>query len=153
MKKLIIIFFLLVGISQAQLLTLLNTTESSVVNIVTNGTFDTASDWSLGTGVTISGGVCNYNVAASYHAAIQNVGLTAGKTYGYSIDVVYTSNDGLRFAYHNGSYQNIHDGTITESGTYTGTVEIIGTPTGSIYIRAYDGFVGTIDNVIMWEIP
>ena len=54
--------------------------------LVTNGSFDTNSDWSLGSGSTISGGSLNI-VSAPYNANTkQTISLTNGTTYKISIN-------------------------------------------------------------------
>lgn len=54
--------------------------------LVTNGGFDTDSDWTKGSGSTISGGSLNI-VGATYNANTrQSISLTSGKKYKISID-------------------------------------------------------------------
>ena len=63
--------------------------------LVTNGTFDTDSDWTLASGSTIGGGSLNI-VSAPYNANTrQTISLTSGKTYIVNINATATgsSND------------------------------------------------------------
>ena len=50
-------------------------------NEVTNGTFDTNTDWTLGTKWSISGGKLNSVASASTASASQSTSITIGKTY------------------------------------------------------------------------
>jgi hypothetical protein len=58
--------------------------------LVTNGTFDADSDWTKGTGWTISGGKANLDTSAAgagvFTQIYQNVPTTAGKVYAVSAD-------------------------------------------------------------------
>lgn len=49
--------------------------------MVVNGTFDTDTIWSKGTGITIENGKAYFNNVVGGNGIIQNVGLMAGKTY------------------------------------------------------------------------
>ena len=53
---------------------------------VTNGTFDTNSDWSVGSGWTISGGKANVN-STSLADMSQDIGSSTGKTYKITFEV------------------------------------------------------------------
>ena len=58
--------------------------------LITNGNFETNSDWSLGSGSTISGGSLNI-VSAPYNANTkQTISLTSGKTYIVNINATAT---------------------------------------------------------------
>jgi len=82
---------------------------------VTNGDFATDSDWSKGTGITISGGKANFANTAKGQRLQQNFSFTAGKTYKIVIVVSNYSSGNLGF-YMGGDYaiQNIN-----ANGTYT----------------------------------
>ena len=56
--------------------------------LVTNGTFDTDSDWTKETGWTISGGKASYNGSAATSALYQNISAVSGTTYRVSFRVV-----------------------------------------------------------------
>jgi len=86
---------------------------SPYANVVQNGTFDTDSDWTKGTGVTISGGKANWTNTANNVGITQNNIITSGKNY----KVVFTV-----FNYSSGSvrvrFPQITD-RVTSNGTYT----------------------------------
>jgi len=86
---------------------------SPYANVVQNGTFDTDSDWTKGTGVTISGGKANWTNTANNVGITQNDIITSGKNY----KVVFTV-----FNYSSGSvrvrFPQITD-RVTSNGTYT----------------------------------
>jgi hypothetical protein len=112
--------------------------------LITNGTFDADSDWTKGTGWSISGGEA-HSVAAGWYSIYQNIGLAASITYHYSIDVTAVTSGAVRLRYYNGSYQNIL--TISSPGTYTGNFTPTGSVNGNFYIQTDGtGFVGSVDN-------
>ena len=67
----------------------LNLLTSEQPNLVTNGTFDTDSDWTKGTGWTISNNLANFN-GFGFNAFRQNVGLITGKIYKVTFDLNIT---------------------------------------------------------------
>jgi len=112
---------------------------------VTNGDFDTDSDWNKAAGWTISGGKANANTTGSYINLYQNGVFTIGKTYKVSFDITdYTSGD-VR---------------ITEAGyDISGLINAVGSYSfvftasySSLYIQGLNSFVGSIDNVSVKEI-
>ena len=118
------------------------------LNLVTNGTFDTDSDWSKGTGWSIANGV-----AASDGSQSSNSGLiqynvhTSGKTYTLTFDVVSTNSEQIKF-WVNGA-QNIFTSALGV-GTHTYTYTAL--HTGTAYFEATAAFVGSIDNVKIQEV-
>ena len=68
---------------------LLETHQTFGNNLVTNGDFATDSDWSLASGITISGGKANFNNTANGDGLQQNNILTTGKRY----EVTFTISD------------------------------------------------------------
>ena len=119
--------------------------------LVTNGTFDADTNWTKGTGWTISGGAARYNNTAGYNSLSQNVGIVLGKSYQLVFDITVTS----------GSLADVRAGggtagfTIGSGYSSTQTVSINFTPTGTdgiIYFVAQSGaFVGSIDNISIFE--
>ena len=72
--------------------------EVTGTELVTNGTFDSDTDWTKGTGWTISGGVATAAGPASDGSYFsQNIGLVAGKAYKYSIDLVSGTLNGTNY--------------------------------------------------------
>ena len=114
--------------------------------LVTNGDFATDSDWSKGTGWTISGGTASFNGGAD--AAIsQSSVVTSGTEYKVLFTISDLTTSGslqLRF----GSTGSV-DKTITKNGTYYFHLTADGT---TLYFRAISGFNGSIDNVSVQEV-
>jgi hypothetical protein len=106
----------------------LNLLTSEQPNLVTNGTFDTDSDWSLGTGWSIEDGKAYRGAEASGSNLQQNNIFTIGKKYKVTLDVL--ENIGINKVF-------IGSGTgFTLSGT--GTQTFIGNCTNNtiLYIQA-----------------
>jgi len=127
--------------SQMKLLT------SNQPELVTNGDFATNSNWTLGTGVTISGGSANFNGAVNTNIR-QDIGLITGKTY----KIVFTVSNYVsgNIDYNVGG--NTRKGEITANGTYTDSVV---SDSGALLFFQSDqslGFVGSIDNVSVKEV-
>jgi len=125
----------------------LNLLTSEQPNLVTNGTFDTDSDWVKGGGATISGGKANIIGDGSAFGYVEQVGtFVSGKKYKVTLDAIINSGGGLVVKYGFPYAANIGD--ITTSGSYTfyytaatsGSI-IIGRSTGGV---AYNS---SIDNV------
>ena len=114
--------------------------------LVTNGDFATDSDWSKGTGWTISGGTASFNGGAD--AAIsQSSVVTSGTEYKVLFTISDLTTSGslqLRF----GSTGSV-DKTINKNGTYYFHLTADGT---TLYFRAISGFNGSIDNVSVQEV-
>ena len=113
--------------------------------LVTNGTFDTDSDWTKGTGVTISGGVVN---ATSATAIItQTVSLVSGNVYAVTFDYTMASGLALRIE---GSGILATSPTLGSSGNITLYI----TANSTTFKIAASGalFTGTIDNISVREI-
>jgi len=112
---------------------------------ITNGGFDTGSDWILSSSVFISGGTVNF-VGVSGRFASQDV-LTAGRNYKLFFDITeYTSGVVTIFG---GSGNNVGSGLAASSvGSYTLTFTA-----GGSNNRVYLGglFTGSIDNVSVKE--
>ena len=110
--------------------------------LVTNGDFATDSDWTLGTGITISGGSANFTGVANANIN-QNAGLVTGKTYKIVFTISnYVSGD---IDYNVGGATR--QGAVSGNGTYTNYVV---SNTGQLLYFQSDqtlGFTGSIDNV------
>ena len=115
--------------------------------LVTNGTFDTDSDWAEGGLWTISGGVATQPAGASPDYLKQSDVLTIGKVYQYSIEVV--SGNGSNFPQ-----------LYTEAGVVTSFLSGVGTYTGifvaagnDVWIRALSPAIDvSVDNVSVKEV-
>ena len=113
--------------------------------LVTNGTFDTDSDWIKGTGWTIANGKASFDGGSD--SAIQQDGVSvSGKKYSVSIEVLDRTTGSLQLRF--GSSASV-DATITENGVYNYTLIADGT---RVYLRSVSGFDGSIDNVSVKEV-
>jgi hypothetical protein len=117
---------------------------SPYANIVQNGTFDTDSDWTKGTGWTIAGGI------ASQSGGVGQLSQTISTTVGVDCKITFTANvtaGAIRIAA--GPSAAIAD--FTTSGTYTLIVPFLGNTT--LYILGSSAsFIGSIDNVTVEEV-
>jgi hypothetical protein len=121
-------------------------------DVVTNGGFGSSSNWTTASGVgwAISGGTANAT-GANAPVLLQTC-LTAGKFYEITLDVVTTNSSGALTVYSG------VDNTIPASnanlsvslGRQRGVFYATGT---SLAIRKSVGYVGSIDNVSVREIP
>jgi len=110
--------------------------------LVTNGNFDNNSDWSLGSGWSISGGNA-VGVTASGNLQ-QNIGVIASKQYKLTFNVTAYTSGSLSVDLGGSSAQ-------TTSGVGLKTFNFTTTSTGNL--RFYGGsFSGSIDNVSVIEI-
>ena len=105
--------------------------------LVTNGTFNTDSDWTLTSSANIANGKLNVSAGAFDFFAIQ-VALTNGVFYKISVEVVVTSGSVLL-------YTGAQFATITTSGVYN--YDVTADSTQIRFRSSGSGFVGTIDNV------
>ena len=118
------------------------------VELISNGSFDTDTIWSKGTGWSITGGAATSVGANQFQALTQTAATISGKTYEVSFVVSRTSGSLL---FRLGSGANKAD--ISASGSYRYVVQADG---GSIaFLSNATGFefVGTIDNVSVKELP
>jgi hypothetical protein len=117
--------------------------------LVTNGTFDTDSDWTKGTGTTISGGKANFSNATAV-SLYQNIGTQSGKVQ-VSFNVSNYSAGTLNV--YSGGNQSI--GTINveanANGFYSCYVER-GGGNANIIFGSNDSFTGSIDDVSIKEV-
>ena len=106
-------------------------------NQVTNGDFATDSDWTKGTGWTISGGKANCNSGLS--TELYQSSAVSGKTYKITFTITsYTSGN---IAARAGGVVGV---VRTSTGTFTDTITANGTQLG---VFNSGGFIGSIDNV------
>ena len=124
---------------------------AGATELVTNGTFDTDSDWSKGTGVTISGGVLD--VGSDVVGVPASQGATtavADAWYEFSYEIVSINTVGggvsLRFG-------NTLTPIETTTGTKTGTIQATNTDPLQVLKRDGATFDGTVDNISVKELP
>jgi hypothetical protein len=119
-------------------------------DLVDNGEFNTDSDWTKGTGWTISGGQASH-VAGSATLLSQTVSLTLGKVYKATCDVVSVSGGSGSLQFRSGGTTTSVTITASEVGT---TVEVLYVAEGNTQIAVFAGSGTdiTIDNVSVREI-
>ena len=115
--------------------------------LITNGDFATDSDWTKGTGITISGGSANFTGVANANIN-QNAGLVNGKTY----KIVFTVSNYVsgNIDYNVGG--NTRQGEISANGTYT---DYVVSDSGQLFYFQSDqtlGFTASIENVSVKEV-
>jgi len=115
--------------------------------LVTNGTFDTDSNWSKGTGWSISGGTANAISQGSFVNLIQSNVVQSGKTYEVTFTISnYVTGEAQPLV---GGTSVVGDGTSRSgNGTYTEYIKSDGT---TFYIRGRS-FTGSIDNVSVKQV-
>ncbi len=105
------------------------TTQTFGSEEVTNGTFDTDSDWTKGAGWTISGGVVDYDGTGGTSFLQQTLNWTNGVTYQLVIDVDYnegTGNNTVFFGDGNSvSSVNLEIGKTTITGVKGGSNNVL----------------------------
>ncbi len=121
--------------------------------LVTNGTFDSGSGWTLGGNWSISGGVLNNTAGSPYTSAKQVIpGMVVGKNYILRFDLNHTSGILSVRSSDNGG---IPGGFLEGSGSYDIEFtlgEDIASPAYGPTFFAWDpAYVGSIDNVSVKE--
>jgi hypothetical protein len=112
--------------------------------LVTNGTFDTDSNWTKGTGWTISGGVAENDGTASDAIISNGTILEVGKVYEVSIDIVSRLQGVVRIE---------KSGTDITVGTSPGSYTIVFTADQTNFgVVGAANFIGSIDNISVKEI-
>jgi hypothetical protein len=116
--------------------------------LVTNGGFDSDTWWSKGTGVTISGGLANYNTVALNNGVFRSGVVTAGKFYVVTFTVASFSSGGVR-VYTGGNRTS----TYAATGTYRVFCLAGSSDTQLIFEATSAGTVLTLDDISVKEIP
>ena len=117
-------------------------------NLVTNGTFDYDSGWTLGTNASISGGTLSYSGGSGNVTSYQNIGLEANKTYHITATVSGYVQGHLSFRA-GGNTTDTPD--ITANGTYSFVFTVPSNGNNNFMIDASTTFVGSIDNITVTE--
>ena len=118
--------------------------DEVVINLITNGGFDTTDDWVLQTGWTIAGGVASCSGVQTSNSPIyqQNI-LSAGLNYRISFDLTLVAGQIRPLIGSAGA------GTwVTSSGPVTQEI----TQSGGllhVYLQGNADFIGTVDNVVV----
>ena len=114
-------------------------------NLVTNGTFDTDTDWTKGTGWTISGGVATK--AAGLSSVLEQ--LDAVPSSGLvSVTFDATRTAGVLYVRAGG---NTNQASVSASGSYEFILDAQGVDTKLRFV-ADGSFAGTIDNISVYEV-
>ena len=113
--------------------------------LVTNGTFDADTNWTKGTGWTISGGVAT-KTAGTQANLTQSSGLTIGKAYMVTFTITaYTAGNFIPYLGSTGA------GTArTSTGTFSEVIVCAGT--SDTIIVANSAASGSVDNVSVFEV-
>ena len=119
-------------------------------DLVTNGGFDTDTDWALGSDWTIADGVAT-SAGIANNEMSQDIGLLSNKIYGYSFEITsWTSGTEIRLYYNNGAFQKIVG--VNGAATYTGTFVVSGNTNGLIYFGVAGDAIASIDNIVIKEL-
>ena len=119
--------------------------------LVTNGTFDTDSDWTKGTGWSISGGKASFsNPTGTSLAQVGLPTMEAGKVYLLSFDMDYTSGAGCTVGINVGGGIDTF-GTFNSTATHVAVVVPTIDRTG-ISITGIGTSIFSIDNISVREI-
>ncbi len=113
--------------------------------LVTNGSFDTDSDWNLGTGWTIDDGKAVATNSPNSERLQQNNVLVVGKTYKVTYEITEISQGGFR-----GYVGGTNLTTRSTVGIYTET--LVAPLNDVLYIRTIGTTTGSIDNVSVKEV-
>ena len=111
--------------------------------LITNGSFDTDSGWTKGTGVTISGGQALWATSGTIELT-QSVSFTSGKTYKVVLDIASRTAGSIRS--NTGAYGA---GDFTTAGVKT---EYIAGSGSTFYLVGFSGFDGALNSVSVKEV-
>lgn len=119
--------------------------------LVANGDFATDSDWTLGTGWSISGGKANCDgTQVSNSIFYQNIGNQSNKIVKFSFTISDYVSGVLETAFF-GASGTIAE-TISANGNYTFYVAVQSGHNGNTGFTAKVGFIGSIDNVSVKQV-
>lgn len=114
--------------------------------LVVNGDFATDSNWTKGTGWTISGGTANCDgTQISNSIFFQNIGNQSNKTVKFSFTVTNYVSGTLETAFFGASGTIAN--SVTANGNYTFYVNVQSGHNGNTGFTAKVGFIASIDNV------
>ena len=112
--------------------------------LVTNGKFDTDTDWTKGTNATISSGTLSYAGGSGNTASYQSVTTTSGSTYAVSFTLSGVT-AGSAYVRLSGTASS----TKSADGTYT--IYYVSAGTGNMFVDVSSDFVGVVDNISVFE--
>ena len=118
--------------------------------LVTNGAFDTDTDWTLGTGWEILGGeLVAASVGNGQYVTSTAFSVTAGKGYLVSVEVTEVTSGSISFRFDSGANE-VELGTVSSSGSYE--FPVVAADASSVAAIRSLGFSGTIDNISVREV-
>ena len=123
--------------------------ETTGTELVTNGTFDTDSDWTKNTGWTIGSGTASCNGTQTGNANLYQSGVITDLLL---YKITYTVSN-----YSSGTVKSVPNGNTggalrSANGTYTEIILANSGGDGKFYIQGNSAFVGSIDNISVKEI-
>ena len=123
-------------------------------NLVTNGTFDTDSDWTKGTGWTISGGKATSDGTQTVFSNLYQttLGMSVGKKYKYYFEVTGLSTGSSGSFNLGGSNGGNNFVNFSENRIYSGELTPTILTNNNLYISSDAGSSFSIDNIVLYEI-
>ncbi len=122
-------------------------------NLITNGTFDTDTNWGKGTGWSIDVGnkIAECDGSQTSGTQLTQTGLTFNSGVTYKVTYTVTVSAGNIDARLQGSGATVNGVSRTSSGTYT--ENLVSTGNTSFRMRGSDAFIGTVDNIYVQANP
>jgi len=117
--------------------------------LVTNGSFAADSDWTKGTGWSISGGVAVADNISGQNLSQAGLGLVTNAVYEVTFTVVTRSSGSVIVRFGGGT--PVSSISYNSAGTYTAILRANASNT-TLAIRGQGGFTGTVDNVSLKQI-
>ena len=119
--------------------------------LITNGSFDTDSNWTKGDGWSISNGKASCNGSQSANSLFfQNIGVLANKTVRFTFTVSNYSAGQLSTSFFGASGTTTHN--VTANGEYSFVIDVQSGHNGNSGFTANSSFIGTVDNVSIKEV-
>ena len=122
-----------------------NVSIRATTELITNGDFSTDSDWTKGTGWSISGGVASCDGTDYAILTQEDVFYNFGIKYVLTFTVSSYTSGNVEARWYDGSWQTIGS-EVNGLGTYSFTFTLGGGSNGDLTFRS-GAFVGSIDNV------
>ena len=119
--------------------------------LITNGSFDTDSNWTKGTGWSIANGKASCDGSQASDTLIyENIGDQSNETIKFSFTVSDYVSGTLKTAVFGASGTTVH--SITSNGDYTFYIDVASGHNGNTGFKAEVGFQGSIDNVSVQKV-
>jgi len=116
--------------------------QSLSSELVTNGNFATDSDWTKGTGWSISGGSANCDGTQTGGTSLYQSVFQQNKSYKITFSITSITAGGVGV---------VNSPKYTTTGTFTYYYNVTGTDS-NLYVNANTDFIGSIDNVSVKEV-